>query len=64
VVVRVNDDDPLHPIVRLVSENLEPAGEAIDTRARDRAGSYDRHLVETVEPPEDSAAVARLLAAA
>lgn len=64
VVVRTNDDDPLHPVVQLVSDDVQPTGGAIDTRARNADGSYARQVVETVEPPGDGSMVARLLTAA
>jgi hypothetical protein len=61
VVVATNADDPLHPIVQLVSDRMQPLSDPIDTRAR-IDGVHQRHMVETVEPPaEDGAAVARLL---
>jgi len=64
IVVRTNADDPLHPIVQLVTDHLQPTSDPIDTRVR-VDGVYQRHVVETVEPPaEDGAAVARLLAVA
>ena len=64
VVVGTNVDDPLHPMIQLVSERLQAASEVLDTRAR-VDGVYRRHVVETVEPPAaDTAAVAKLLAVA
>src|SRR5262249_31808274 len=64
VVIATNADDPLHPVVRLVSERMQPLTDIIDTRAR-VDGVYERHVVETIEvQADDSAAVARLLAAA
>jgi HD-GYP domain-containing protein (c-di-GMP phosphodiesterase class II) len=64
VVVTTNEDDPLHPTIQLVSETMAPVADPIDTRARDDAGAYERHVVETLQPPSDSAVVGRLLAAA
>lgn len=64
VVIGTNADDPLHPVVRLVSERMQPLTDIIDTRVR-VDGAYQRHVVETIElQADDSAAVARLLAAA
>ena len=64
VVVGINGDDPLHPMIQVVSERMHPTAEAIDTRAR-VDGAYIRHIVETVEPPAgEGAAIARLLTAA
>ena len=64
VVVATNENDPLHPMVQMVSESLQPISEELDTRTRDAAGAYERHVVETVEMPGDGAMVARLLTAA
>lgn len=64
VVVGTNGDDPLHPMIQVVSDGLRATSEAIDTRLR-VDGAYVRHIVETVEPPaSDGAAIARLLTAA
>ncbi len=64
VVVGTNGDDPLHPVIQVVSERMQPVSDAIDTRVR-VDGAYVRHIVETVEPPaKEGAAIARLLTAA
>ncbi len=64
VVVGTNADDPLHPIVQLVTDRFQPTSGLVDTRAR-IDGEYQRHVIETVEPPAgEGAAVARLLAVA
>ena len=63
VVVRTNENDPLHPAIQLVSDGLIPVGDEIDTSRRNADGAYARHVVETVEPT-DGAQVARLLTAA
>ena len=50
VVIRTNHGDPLHPTVALVDATLEgPRGE-INLSARDSAGAYERHIVETLVP--------------
>ncbi len=50
VVIRTNRSDPLHPVVAVVDESLTaPRGE-IDLSARDGAGAYQRHVVETLVP--------------
>ena len=64
VVVRTNGDDPLHPIVQLVTDGIQPLTGAVDTRTRDHTGAYERHIVETVEPSGDGAQLAELLRAA
>jgi HD-GYP domain-containing protein (c-di-GMP phosphodiesterase class II) len=64
VVIGTNLDDPLHPMIQLVTDRMQPISEVVDTRERDRAGAYARHVVATIEPPaNDGALVARLLAA-
>jgi HD-GYP domain-containing protein (c-di-GMP phosphodiesterase class II) len=50
VVVRTNPDDPLHPVIALVSEEGRQTDVEVDTSARDAAGAYDRHIVETLRP--------------
>jgi putative nucleotidyltransferase with HDIG domain len=53
VVVATNGTDPLHPVVTLLADDmLEPLGR-LDTAARDGAGAYERHIIETVRPPVD-----------
>jgi putative nucleotidyltransferase with HDIG domain len=64
VVVGTNADDPLHPIIRLVSNRMQALADIIDTRVR-VDGVYQRHVLETIEQQaDDGAAVARLLAVA
>jgi putative nucleotidyltransferase with HDIG domain len=52
VVVRTNAGDPLHPVLALVDEQLQAPRGRIDTSARDAAGGYERHVLETMMPPE------------
>jgi HD-GYP domain-containing protein (c-di-GMP phosphodiesterase class II) len=52
VVVRTNSGDPLHPVLALGDERLQTPRGWIDTSARDASGSYERHVLETVVPPE------------
>jgi putative nucleotidyltransferase with HDIG domain len=52
VVTATNRDDPLHPIVTLVDESCQLPGTQIDTRARDMSHAYERHILETLRPPE------------
>jgi hypothetical protein len=64
LVIGTNADDPLHPMIQLVSDTLRPVSDTLDTRAR-VDGAYQRHVVETVEPRlADGAAMAKLLAVA
>jgi putative nucleotidyltransferase with HDIG domain len=48
VVIRTSSSDPLHPVLRLVSEELEDRGEEVDTSMRDGSGAYLRHIAETL----------------
>ena len=51
VVVRTNPADPLHPVLALV-EAPQDASHQVDTGARDESGGYQRHILETIRPPE------------
>jgi len=50
VVIRTNPGDPLHPIVAMVDASLEGPRGQLDLSARNAAGTYDRHVIETVVP--------------
>ena len=52
VVVRTNRGDPLHPVLTLVADGIEGPRGRIDTAARDTSGAYERHILETLRPPE------------
>ena len=52
VVVGTNPAEPLHPTVALVGPDLDRLPGEIDTSARDGSGTYARHIVETLRPPE------------
>jgi hypothetical protein len=52
VVVRTNCGEPLHPIVTLLDANGQTS-RRIDTAARDASGGYERHILETLRPPDD-----------
>jgi len=52
VVVRTNAGDPLHPVVALTDRRLQSPCGHVDTAARDASGSYERHILETLRPPE------------
>jgi putative nucleotidyltransferase with HDIG domain len=52
VVIHTNVDDPLHPVLALADQALEHPRGRIDTGTRDASGSYERHIVETLRPPE------------
>src|SRR5262249_16106983 len=52
VVVHTNVGDPLHPVLALADQALEHPRGRIDTATRDASGAYERHIVETLRPPE------------
>ena len=52
VVMRTSAGDPLHPVLALLDANLRDSRGTVDTATRDGAGSYERHIVETIRPPE------------
>jgi len=52
VVVATNDGEPLHPVIALVDDSNEQRPGRVDTSERESAGSYLRHIVETIRPPE------------
>ena len=52
VVVETNPTNPLHPIVALLDPSLGRAVDRVDTSARDPSGAYERHVVETLTPPD------------
>jgi putative nucleotidyltransferase with HDIG domain len=52
VVIGTNADDPLHPVLALTDAALEHPRGRIDLGTRDASGSYERHIVETLRPPE------------
>jgi hypothetical protein len=51
-VVQTNRGDPLHPVLTLVADGIEGPRGRIDTAARDVSGVYERHILETLRPPE------------
>ena len=52
VVIETHDGDPLHPSISLIGPSLECLPAAIDTRERDAAGEYKRHVMATLRPPD------------
>jgi putative nucleotidyltransferase with HDIG domain len=52
VVVETNPGSPLHPILSLADTSFGGPTARVDTSARDDAGVYIRHIVETMSPPE------------
>jgi len=64
IVVRTNAADPLHPVLRLIEEGSRRPGSQLDASARDAAGAYQRHIVETLMPPGEALDIADFLAPA
>ncbi len=64
VVNRTTPNDPLHPVLTLLDEDLDRARGEIDTSARDSSGAYERHIVETLVPPDQELDVTKFLASA
>jgi len=52
VVLRTNDGEPLHPVIALVGSDYGRLPGDVDTSTRDSSGTYARHLVETLRPPD------------
>ncbi len=52
VVVATNPNEPLHPVIALLSGDLQRLPGDVDTSVRDGSGEYARHVVETIRPPD------------
>ena len=52
VVIRTNPNEPLHPVIALFGREYERLPGEVDTSRRDSSGAYERHVVETLRPPE------------
>jgi hypothetical protein len=52
VVVKINTTNPLHPVVALIDGTTGTPAARVDTSERDGSGTYARHVVETMVPPE------------
>jgi putative nucleotidyltransferase with HDIG domain len=52
VVIATNPAEPLHPLIALVASDFGRLPGNVDTSARDTSGSYARHIVETIRPPD------------
>jgi putative nucleotidyltransferase with HDIG domain len=50
VVVRTTPGDPLHPVIALAAADFSRALGEVDTSVRTMAGTYERHVVETLRP--------------
>jgi putative nucleotidyltransferase with HDIG domain len=52
LVIETGRGEPLHPVITLLDErSYSPLGR-LDTATRDSSGAYERHITETVPPPE------------
>ena len=63
IVVRTNTGDPLHPLLAVVDQHMQRVHGQVDTARRDASGAYERHVLETLKPPEGFD-VSKFLAAA
>lgn len=52
VVIATTRAEPLHPVIALVAPDLGRIPGSVDTAGRDSSGSYARHIVETIRPPD------------
>ncbi len=52
VVVRTTAGEPLHPVIALIGADHERVPGEIDTSRRMLSGQYERHVVETLRPPD------------
>jgi len=67
VVLSTTQGEPLHPIVGLIAGESGPPGNlvgVVDTRDRDVAGKYVRHIAETLRPGTFDVDLSELLASA
>jgi len=61
VVIRTNSKDPMHPVLNLVSDDLDRLLGEVDTSARNSSGAYERQVVATLPPREKVVDLTRLL---
>jgi len=52
VVIATNPAEPLHPVIALIAPDLGRLPGDVDIAIRDSSGSYARHIVETIRPPQ------------
>jgi putative nucleotidyltransferase with HDIG domain len=61
VVVRTNPKNPLHPVLTLLSEDLQQVLGEVDTSLRDSSGAYERQIVATLSSRERNLDLTRVL---
>jgi putative nucleotidyltransferase with HDIG domain len=61
VVVRTNPRNPLHPVLNLLSDDLQVILGEVDTSVRDSAGAYERQIVATLSSRERNLDLTRVL---
>ncbi len=52
VVIATSPEEPLHPIIALVASDFGRLPGQVNTAVRDSSGNYERHIVETIRPPD------------
>jgi putative nucleotidyltransferase with HDIG domain len=52
VVIRTNPSEPLHPVIALFGSDYQRLPGEVDTSRRTASGEYERHVIETLRPPE------------
>ena len=52
VVIETSPEEPLHPIIALVASDFGRLPGQVNTAVRDSSGNYERHIVETIRPPD------------
>ena len=52
VVIETSPEEPLHPIIALVASDFGRLPGKVNTAVRDSSGNYERHIVETIRPPD------------
>jgi hypothetical protein len=61
VVIRTNPKDPMHPVLGLVSDDLERLLGEVDTSVRNSSGAYERQVVGTLPRREQGLDLTKLL---
>jgi hypothetical protein len=61
VVIRTNPKNPLHPVLSLVSDDLDRLLGEVDTSTCDTSGAYERQIVSSLPSRERGLDLTRLL---